>query len=83
VLHIAPEAAAGGPLGLIETGDRVRLSVKNRSLDLLVAPEELARRRATWKPPVRPKRGWDQLMFDQVLQAPDGADLRFLRPEGE
>ena len=80
VLHISPEAAAGGPLGLVETGDRVRLSVKHRSLDLLVEPAELARRRAAW--PARPKRGWDQLMFDQVLQAPEGADLRFLRPEG-
>jgi dihydroxy-acid dehydratase len=82
VLHISPEAAAGGPLGLVETGDRVRLSVKHRSLDLLVEPAELARRRAAWQAPARPKRGWDQLMFDQVLQAPEGADLRFLRPEG-
>jgi len=82
VLHIAPEAAAGGPLALVETGDRVRLSVAKRSLDLLVEPAELARRRAAWQAPARPKRGWDQLMFDQVLQAPEGADLRFLRPEG-
>jgi len=83
VLHISPEAAAGGPLGLVETGDRVRLSVKHRSLDLLVEPAELARRRAAWQAPARPKRGWDQLMYDQVLQAPEGADLRFLRPEGD
>jgi len=82
VLHIAPEAAAGGPLALVETGDRVRLSVAKRSLDLLVEPAELGRRRAAWQAPARPKRGWDQLMFDQVLQAPEGADLRFLRPEG-
>ncbi len=82
VLHISPEAAAGGPLGLVETGDRVRLSVKHRSLDLLVEPAELARRRAAWQAPARPKRGWDQLMFVQGLQAPEGADLRFLRPEG-
>ena len=82
VLHIAPEAAAGGPLGLIESGDRVRLSVKDRRLDLLVEETELARRRAAWQPPVKPKRGWDKLMHEQVLQAPEGADLAFLRPEG-
>ncbi|TDH64294.1 dihydroxy-acid dehydratase [Dankookia rubra] len=82
VLHISPEAAAGGPLGLVETGDRVRLSVKERRLDLLVEEAELARRRAAWTPPARPRRGWDQLVHDQVLQAPEGADLAFLRPEG-
>ncbi|WP_431269802.1 dihydroxy-acid dehydratase [Dankookia sp. P2] len=82
VLHISPEAAAGGPLGLVETGDRVRLSVKERRLDLLVEEAELARRRAAWAPPPRPRRGWDQLVHDQVLQAPEGADLAFLRPAG-
>lgn len=82
VLHIAPEAAAGGPLGLVETGDRVRLSVKERRLDLLVEAAELARRRAAWTPPAKPKRGWDKLVHEQVLQAPEGADLAFLRPEG-
>jgi dihydroxy-acid dehydratase len=82
VLHIAPEAAAGGPLALVETGDRVRLSVRDRRLDLLVEDAELARRRAAWAPPPVPRRGWDKLMREQVLQAPDGADLRFLRPDG-
>jgi dihydroxy-acid dehydratase len=82
VLHIAPEAAAGGPLALVESGDRVRLSVKDRSLDLLVEPAELARRRAAWQAPAAPRRGWDKLVHDQVLQAPDGADLAFLRPDG-
>ncbi|RAI58928.1 dihydroxy-acid dehydratase [Roseicella frigidaeris] len=82
VLHIAPEAAAGGPLALVETGDRVRLSVRERRLDLLVEEAELGRRRAAWRPPARPKRGWDRLVHDQVLQAPDGVDLGFLRPEG-
>ena len=82
VLHIAPEAAAGGPLALVETGDRVRLSLKERRLDLLVEAAELARRRAAWTPPPAPKRGWDKLVHDQVLQAPQGADLAFLRPEG-
>jgi len=82
VLHIAPEAAAGGPLALVETGDRVRLSVRDRRLDLLVEDAELARRRAAWAPPPVPRRGWDKLMREQVLQAPEGADLGFLRPEG-
>jgi dihydroxy-acid dehydratase len=82
VLHITPEAAAGGPLGLIETGDRVRLSVKDRSLDLLVAPEELERRRAVWKPPAKPVRGWDRLVAEQVLQADEGCDLAILRAGG-
>ncbi len=82
VLHITPEAAAGGPLGLIESGDRVRLSVKDRSLDLLVPAAELQRRRATWAPPAKPKRGWDRLIVDQVLQADEGCDLAVLRADG-
>ncbi len=82
VLHITPEAAAGGPLGLIESGDRVRLSVKDRSLDLLVPATELERRRATWAPPAKPKRGWDRLIVDQVLQADEGCDLAVLRADG-
>ena len=82
VLHITPEAAAGGPLGLVESGDRIRLSVKDRSLDLLVPEAELARRRALWAPPAKPKRGWDRLIVDQVLQADEGCDLAVLRAEG-
>ena len=78
VLHITPEAAAGGPLALIESGDRVRLSVKERRLDLLVAEDELARRRATWQPPKRPARGWDRIVAEQVLQADEGCDLAVL-----
>jgi dihydroxy-acid dehydratase len=79
VLHIAPEAAAGGPLGLVQTGDRIRLSVRDRTLDLLVDPSELARRRAAWSPPEKPARGWDRLVADQVLQADEGCDLAVLR----
>ncbi len=82
VLHITPEAAAGGPLGLVETGDRIRLSVKDRSLDLLVPEAELQRRRAMWTPPVKPVRGWDRLIADQVLQADEGCDLAVLRAGG-
>lgn len=82
VLHVSPEAAVGGPLALARTGDRIRLSVKNRSLDLLVSEEELAKRRAAWAPLAAPVRGWDKLVHDQVLQAPEGCDFGFLRPEG-
>jgi len=82
VLHITPEAAAGGPLGLVESGDRIRLSVKDRSLDLLVPEAELVRRRALWKPPAKPKRGWDRLIVEQVLQADEGCDLAMFRAEG-
>jgi dihydroxy-acid dehydratase len=80
ILHVAPEAAAGGPLALAETGDRIRLSVRERRLDLLVEDATLAARRARWTPPPLPPRGWDRLVAEQVLQAPDGADLAFLRP---
>lgn len=83
VLHIAPEAVAGGQLALVETGDRVRLSVEKRSLDLLVDEATLAARRARWTPPEVPKRGWDALVRREVTQAPQGADLRFLLPEGQ
>ncbi len=82
VLHIAPEAAAGGPLALVRSGDRIRLSVRDRRLDFLVDDAELARRRAAWQRPATPRRGWDKLVHDQVLQAPGGCDLAFLRPNG-
>ncbi|MFM9881813.1 MAG: IlvD/Edd family dehydratase [Burkholderiales bacterium] len=80
VLHITPEAAIGGPLALVRNGDRIRLSVKNRRVDLLVDEAELARRKAAWTPPVtRPARGYAQLYMDHVLQATDGCDFDFLR----
>ncbi len=82
VLHITPEAAAGGPLGLVESGDRIRLSVRERRLDLLVAPEVLERRRAAWCPLTKPARGWDRIVAEQVLQADEGCDLAVLRAGG-
>ncbi len=82
VLHITPEAAAGGPLGLVESGDRIRLSVQRRSLDLLVADDVLARRRAAWRPPAKATRGWDRIIQEQVLQADEGCDLAVLRAGG-
>jgi dihydroxy-acid dehydratase len=81
VLHVTPEAAAGGPLGLTRTGDRIRLSVRARTLDLLVDDAELARRRA---PAGRGtdgprRRGYRRLFLDHVLQADEGCDFDFLR----
>ena len=80
VLHVSPEAAAGGPLALARNGDRIKLSVKDRRIDLLVAEGELAKRKAAWKPPVAmPLRGYAKLYMDHVLQAEDGCDFDFLR----
>jgi dihydroxy-acid dehydratase len=79
VLHITPEAAVGGPLALVATGDRIRLSVKERRLDLLVGEAELARRRSAWKPVEVPSRGYRKLYMDHVLQADAGCDFDFLR----
>lgn len=83
VLHVAPEAAAGGPLGLVRDGDRIRLSVKDRRLDLLVSEDELARRRAerTASTADAPSRGYDKLFRETVLQAPQGCDFDFLTPQ--
>jgi dihydroxy-acid dehydratase len=81
VLHVAPEAAAGGPLALVRTGDRIRLSVKDRRLDLLVDDAEIARRRAALPPPAPTDlRGYGRLFHERVLQAPLGCDFDFLRP---
>jgi len=79
VLHISPEAAAGGALALVENGDLIELDVAKRRLQLLVPPRELAKRRAKWKKPKAPlERGYWKLYFDHVLQAHEGADLDFL-----
>jgi len=81
VLHVSPEALLGSPLGLVRNGDRIRLSVKERRLDLLVDAAELARRRAAFVPQagVGRERGWRRLWRDHVLQAEDGCDLDILR----
>jgi dihydroxy-acid dehydratase len=80
VLHVSPEAAAGGPLALVKNGDRIRLSVKRRRIDLLVEERELAKRKAAWKPPVAvPTRGYAKLYMEHVLQAEHGCDFDFLR----
>jgi dihydroxy-acid dehydratase len=79
VLHVAPESAIGGPLALVEEGDVISLDVARRRLDLEVAPEELARRRAEWRPrPAHYERGWGRLYASSVRQANEGCDLDFL-----
>jgi dihydroxy-acid dehydratase len=83
VLHVSPEAAIGGPLALVRNGDRIRISVGERRLDLLVDEAELGRRRGAWKPPVAPPtRGYGKLYMDHVLQAEHGCDFDFLRKSG-
>ena len=79
ILHVAPEAAAGGPLALVRTGDRIRLDVPARRLDLLVDEAELEERRlALGEPAQQPLSGWAGLYTRHVLQADRGADLDFL-----
>jgi dihydroxy-acid dehydratase len=82
VLHVSPEAAVGGPLALVRNGDRVRISVSKRRIDLLVNDDELGRRRAALKPRSKPARGYARLYADSVLQAEHGCDFDFLRAEG-
>ena len=77
VLHVTPDTASGGPLARVRDGDRIRLSVAGRRLDLLVAPEELARRQIT--PPPVPERGYAALYRREILQADRGCDFDFLR----
>lgn len=79
VLHVAPEAAAGGPLALVESGDEVELDIPGRRLELHVDEASLARRREKWRPPEPPgERGWTRLYVDHVQQADRGADLDYL-----
>jgi len=79
VLHVSPESWIGGPLALVEDGDRISLDVENRRLDLLVADEELRLRRDRWvAPPPRYGRGYMALYSDRVTQADRGCDFDFL-----
>jgi dihydroxy-acid dehydratase len=83
VLHVAPEAAVGGPLALVKTGDRISLDVPKRRLELLVSAKELAVRRKAWKAPAPPAgsdRGYAGLFQREVLQADEGVDFDFLGP---
>ncbi|MFO1116700.1 MAG: IlvD/Edd family dehydratase [Beijerinckiaceae bacterium] len=78
VLHVAPEAAIGGPLAAVRNGDRLRLSIAQKRIDLLVSDEEIRRRLADHKPPPSPQRGYKALYRRSVTQAPDGCDFDFL-----
>ena len=79
VLHVAPEASAGGPLAVVQTGDRIRLSASEGTLELLVSENELRERRAKWQPEQdRYSRGYAKMYVEHVLQADKGVDLDFL-----
>jgi len=83
VLHVSPEAAVGGPLALARNGDKVKISVRDRKIDLLVSAAEIERRKNAWNPPVSaPARGYAKLYMDHVLQAEHGCDFDFLRKTG-
>jgi dihydroxy-acid dehydratase len=82
VLHVTPDSASGGPLALVRNGDRIRLSVKERRIDLRVEDVELKQRAAAMKPPqARPERGYAKLYAQEILGADDGCDFAFLRPK--
>lgn len=78
VLHMSPEAAIGGPLAAIRNGDRIRLSVREKRIDLQVDETEIARRLENFAPPAAPTRGYQALYRRTVLQAPEGCDFDFL-----
>jgi dihydroxy-acid dehydratase len=81
VLHVTPESAVGGPLALVRNGDRIRLDVPERRLELLVDEAELAARRQQWRTPepnAGDERGYRKLFFETVQQADRGCDFDFL-----
>ena len=79
ILHVTPESHVGGPLALLKTGDQVKIDIQNRSIDMLVDDDELARRRASWTPPV-PKfeRGYGWIFTKHIKQADQGCDFDYL-----
>jgi dihydroxy-acid dehydratase len=82
ILHVAPEAHVGGPLALVRTGDIIRVDVPNRSIDMLVDEETLARRRAEWVAPAdKYERGYGWMFSKHITQADDGCDFDFLKTE--
>ena len=81
VLHITPDAASGGPLGLVRSGDRIRLSVKERRIEVMVEEAQLKARAAATKPAqIKPERGYAKLYAQEILGADEGCDFAFLRP---
>ncbi|HAD87733.1 MAG TPA: dihydroxy-acid dehydratase, partial [Rhodospirillaceae bacterium] len=86
ILHVSPESADGGPLALVQNGDRIKLDTPNRTLNLLVDDTEMKSRRDAWTPPpahAGSDRGYLKLYLDTVNQAEEGADFDFLRATGE
>lgn len=82
ILHVAPEAAAGGPLAFVKNGDLIRLDIAGKKLVLEISEEELNRRRQSWRPPVsQHQRGYPKLYIREVLQADEGCDFDFLKPK--
>jgi dihydroxy-acid dehydratase len=82
VLHVTPDAASGGPLGLVRTGDRIKLSVKQRKIELLVNDTELKKRADGTKSVMEtPQRGYAKLFAEQILGADEGCDFKFLMPQ--
>ena len=79
VLHVSPDAASGGNLAFVQNGDEIRLSVKDKKLDLLISEQELNLRKQGWKMPETPDRGYARLYYETVTQAPLGCDFDFLR----
>ncbi len=80
VVHIAPEAAVGGPLAVVQSGDEIELDIKNRRLELLVSENEIRKRLAAWRPPdPHYTRGYGRMFLDHILQANQGCDFDFLR----
>lgn len=82
ILHVTPESSIGGVLGLIETGDRIKLSVRDKVIELLVPENEVQRRRLKWvslNVPPDKRRGYDRLYAEQVLQADEGCDFSILK----
>ena len=78
ILHVSPEAAIGGPLALVRTGDLIEVDVEARQLNLLVGEDELQRRRADWQPKPPPPRGYGRMYAAHIQQAHDGCDFDFL-----
>ena len=83
VLDMTPEAAMGGPLAIVQTGDRISLDVEARTLQVLLDDAEIAKRMASWKPPMAgARRGYARLFEECVLQADEGCDFDFLLHSG-
>jgi dihydroxy-acid dehydratase len=83
VLHVAPEAAVGGPLAAVRNGDRIQLSIHEKRVDLLLADAEIQKRLKSFQPPPSPRRGYKSLYRRTVLQAPEGCDFDFLTEAGQ